>query len=94
MFCLLHRLHYISLVLCLINALKVDFHTSIVNTLMSNFAEIWREYIGVEGIDLIPQLVIPNNYIDNNNAELLIDGDTTTCVNLDTCGSTGIFKPC
>ena len=42
-------------------------------------SEIWREYMGVEGLDLTPQLTIPVRGRDIQ-AMLLIDKNVSTCV--------------
>ena len=51
--------------------------------------EIWREYIGVEGLALLPQLAIPNKNLEETQAMLLVDGNVTTCVELTSCGNKG-----
>ena len=51
--------------------------------------EIWREYAGVEGIDLTPQLVIPNKELEETQAMLLVDENITTCVDIKSCLNTG-----
>ena len=52
-------------------------------------AEIWREYVGVEGLDLTPQLVIANKNLEETEATLLVDKNVTTCVEVIYNGNKG-----
>ena len=56
-----------------------------------DIVEVWREYIGVEGLDLSPQLVIPNKDLEETQAMLLVDENVTTCVAVKSCGNKGIL---
>ena len=45
--------------------------------------------MGVEGLNLIPQLVIPHNDLQGGQIMLLVDKNITTCVEVKTCGNKG-----
>ena len=71
---------------------KIHFYLPSIDRNIIGFAEIWREYMGVEGLDLTPELVIPNNNLEGEQIMLLVDEDVTTCVEVKSCGNKGKDK--
>ena len=55
------------------------------------FSEIWREYMGIEGLDLTPELIIAKNNDSLVRGKLLIDKNMTTCVALNGSSDSGEF---
>ena len=45
--------------------------------------------MGVEGLDVIPQLIISNSNVENNETLVLLDDDVTTCVQSEPCSNQG-----
>ena len=67
--------------------IQFHFHLPFADRNIIGFAEIWREYMGVEGLDLTPKLVIPRNDLEGEQTMLLVDGNVTTCVEIKSCGN-------
>ena len=45
--------------------------------------------MGLEGLDLTPQLVIYESNLYNNQPQVILDGNITTCLSAETCPNKG-----